>query len=218
MLDTRELAYNERLPRVEQSLAESDIDGMIAKKLEFDERLNTIEHAKDSLALATTYEFEMWGEITAVERHPALENNMSPEAQEVREKVRLLKGALQWNLDKDFKTRLWKIRKNLKQTGEALVETQRARRQVDESMREEPLMFERFKSRVYGLSPEIDSRKARVEEVMAMQRAFLQKITVQELYAQKQRLETYTVQARFALADIYDRSSSEEEVTLGSAQ
>lgn len=212
MLDTRELAYRERLPRVERSLAEADLDGMVNRKLDFDARLNGIEQDSDSLALATGKEFAMWGEIAALERNPALRANI-PEAAEVRDKVAMLKGALQWNLDKDFKERLWSIRRNLRQTGEALVESQRSRRQVDESMRQEPLLFEALNARVDGLSPRIDGMRLRVEEGMLAQRGFLQHIAVDELQAQKQRLETYTVQARFALAAIYDRSAT----TVGDA-
>ena len=52
----------------------------------------------------------------------------------------------------------------------------------------------------------------RVGDAMAEQRAFLQAIAVGELQAQKQRLDIYTVQARFALAAIYDRAA-----TLGEA-
>ena len=212
MLDTRELAYRERLPRVERSLAEADLDGMVNRKLDFDARLNGIEQDSDSLALATGKEFAMWGEIAALERNPALRANI-PEAAEVRDKVAMLKGALQWNLDKDFKERLWSIRRNLRQTGEALVKSQRSRRQVDESMRQEPLLFEALNARVDGLSPRIDGMRLRVEEGMLAQRGFLQHIAVDELQAQKQRLETYTVQARFALAAIYDRSAT----TVGDA-
>jgi hypothetical protein len=43
---------------------------------------------------------------------------------------------------------------------------------------------------------------------MAAQQGFLQTIAVDELQAQKQRLDIYTVQARFALAAIYDLSST----------
>jgi hypothetical protein len=50
--------------------------------------------------------------------------------------------------------------------------------------------------------------KLRVEQSMLAQRGFLQKIAVGELQAQKQRLDTYTIQARFALATIYDRAST----------
>jgi len=207
MLDTREFAYDERLPRIEESLRQADLDGMVARKLEFDARLNSIEGRADSLALATEREFDLWGEITAIERNPALQANI-PEAEEVRDKIKLLKGALQWDLDKEFNSRLWKIRRDLRQTGEALVETSRSRRHVDETMRNEPLMFGNFNQRVDGLSPQIDNLKARVEDAMNRQRAFMLGVAVDELRAQKQRLDTYTVQARFALAAIYDLAST----------
>ncbi len=207
MLDTRELAYNERLPRIEKSLGQADLDGMIARKLEFDARLNSIEDSADSLALATERQFDLWGDIIALERNPALQANI-PEAEEVRDKVMLLKGVLQWDLDKEYKSRLWKIRRDLRQTGEALVKTSRSRRQVDEAMRNEPLLLAEFNRRVGGLSPKIDDLKARVEIVMDRQRAFMLGVAVDELRAQKHRLDTYTVQARFALAAIYDLAAT----------
>lgn len=207
MLETRKLAYEERLPIVEQSLAEADLDGMANRKLGYDAQLNSIEQSSDSLALATTEEFALWGEITALERNPAINANI-PEAKEVRDKVAMLKGVLQWDLDKEFKVRLAKVRRDLRQTGEVLVDTQRSRRHVDEAMRNEPLIFEELTTRVNGLSPKIDGMKLRVEESMVAQRGFLQRIALDELQAQKQRLDKYTVQARFALATIYDRSST----------
>jgi hypothetical protein len=214
MLSTRELAYDVRLPKVEDSLQQADLDALIARKLEYDARLRNIEESTDSLALATEHEFDLWGEITAIERNPALNADL-PEAEEVRHKLRLLKGTLQWQLDKDFKERLWRIRRNLRQTGEALVETQRSRRQIDDSMRTEPLLFDDFNARVAGLSPKIDALKARVEDAMARQKAFMDGVAIDELTAQKQRLDTYTVQARFALAAIYDIATG--EATVGEA-
>jgi hypothetical protein len=207
MLETRKFAYEERLPIVEQSLADADLDGMANRKLGYDAQLNSIEQSSNSLALATTEEFALWGEITALERNPAINANI-PEAKEVRDKVAMLKGVLQWDLDKDFKVRLAKVRRDLRQTGEVLVDTQRSRRHVDEAMRKEPLIFEEMTARVNGLSPKIDGMKLRVEESMVAQRGFLQRIAMDELQAQKQRLDTYSVQARFALATIYDRSST----------
>ncbi len=207
MLDTRESAYNERLPRVERSLAQADISGLIARKNDLDVRLKRIEETGDSLALATDYEFEMWGEIVAIEKNPALAARI-PEAAELRDKVRLLKGALQWNLDKEFRARLTKIRRDLKRTGEALADTTRLRRQVGESMRDEPLTFADFNQRVEDLSPRIDDLKARIEFAMERQRAFMLGVAIDELRAQRKRLDTYTVQARFALAAIYDLAAT----------
>ena len=211
MLETREQAFAGRLPAVQAALGRADLDGMVGRKLEFDSQLNNIEQSHDWLALATEEEFEMWGEITGLEQTPALAAAI-PEAAEVRDKIALLKGVLQWRLEKDFNTRLWRIRRNLGQTGEALVETQRARRQIDDSMGRQPREFAEFGGRVHGLAPRIESMKMRVEDAMAGQRAFLRSIAVGELQARKQRLETYTVQARFALASIYDRATTVGEV------
>ncbi|MGI9234412.1 MAG: tetratricopeptide repeat protein [Woeseiaceae bacterium] len=203
MLETRKEAYSQRLPRVQDALARADLDEMVNRKLEFDSALNNIEESNDWLALATKSEFDMWGEITGLESTPALQANI-PEAEEVGDKIRLLKGVLQWDLERAFGDRLWRIRRNLRQSGEALVATQRSRRQIDETMRLEPLKFEALSERVYGLGPRIESTKMQLEDTLAKQRVFLQSIAIGELQAQKQRLDVYTVQARFALAAIYD--------------
>ncbi len=203
MLETRREAFEQRLPRVQEALARADIDELVDRKLEYDSLLNDIEQSNDWLALATEQQFEMWGEVTGLEANPALNANI-PEAQDVCDKIRLIKGVLQWELEKEFKDRLWRIRRHLKQTGEALVETQRARRQVDESIRLQPIEFDEMGERVYGLAPQIEGMKMRVADAMAEKRMFLRNIAVGELSAQRQRLETYTIQARFALASIYD--------------
>ena len=88
------------------------------------------------------------------------------------------------------------------------METGRSRRKVDESMRNEPQLFGSFNARVDGLNPRIENTRARVYDAMHRQRAFMQAIAVDELRAQKKRLGVYTVQARFALAAIYDLSAT----------
>jgi len=152
----------------------------------------------------------MWGEITGLEATPVLRSDL-PEGAEVRDKVQLLKGVLQWELEREFKGRLWGVRRDLGDAGEGLVATQRSRRQIDETMRNEPLRFAALSERVYGLGPRIEGMKMRVDDAMADQRAFLQSIAIGELQAQKERLDVYTLQARFALAAIYDISSSADE-------
>ena len=47
------------------------------------------------------------------------------------------------------------------------------------------------------------------------QQEFLQGIAVEELKAQRDRLNTYMVQARFALASIYDRAAAARVAPAG---
>jgi hypothetical protein len=49
------------------------------------------------------------------------------------------------------------------------------------------------------------------QTALARQQQFLQNIAVDELKAQRDRLNTYMLQARFALASIYDRASARVE-------
>ena len=210
MLETRRQAYAARVPVVEGALERADLDSMIGRKLELDSTLNNIEAGRDWLALASSAEFATWGEISGLAETPVLAADI-PEAIDARDKIGLMKGVLQWQLERDFADRLWRLRRNLRQTGEALVDTQRSRRKIDESLRAEPLRLDDLGNRVYELEPRLESTKMRVEDAITAQRAFLQAIAVQELQAQKKRLDIYAVQARFALAAIYDIASTPGE-------
>ena len=130
---------------------------------------------------------------------------------EVNDKIDLLKGVLQWNLEREFRDRLISLRRAQQETGEALVATQRSWRQIEETMRNEPERYAALSERVEGLAPRIEGMKMRVGDALARQRAFLQEIAIGELRAQRERLDVYTIQARFALAAIYDISSSAQE-------
>ena len=210
MLETQKEKLAQSIPLVQESLSEADLDAMIQRKLDFDSVANNIDNDRDWLALASKSEFDLWNEISEIESNPALQADI-PEAQEVRDKIDLLKGVMQWNLERDFRERLWKLRRDLQQTGEGLVATQRSWRQVDETLRTEPLRFAELSDRVYGLAPRVEGMKVRVEDALSRQRVFLQDIAVGELQAQKDRLDVYTVQARFALAAIYDIAATAGE-------
>ncbi|MCB1845358.1 MAG: hypothetical protein KDI09_20485, partial [Halioglobus sp.] len=207
MLDTRRRAYESRLPQIADSVGNADLDQMVDRKLSFDARLDSIEKNRDSLALASDEEFALWSEIATLEKLPALSAPVA-EAEDARRRIRLMKGVLQWQLEKDFKERLWRTRRDVRESGEALVDAQRSRRRLDESMRNEPLTFAGFDGRIQSLDPHIRDLRQRVGAAMDQQRGFLQSIAIGELRAQKQRLQTYTVQARFALAAIYDLSAT----------
>ena len=210
MLETQLEKLALRIPEIKAALARADLDAKIGQKLTYDAVLNNIESGSDWLALASRSEFDLWAEITGVENSPALQADID-EAAEVRDKIALLKGVLQWELERDFNDRIWHIRRDQVDTGEALVEAQRSRRQIEETMRTEPLRYAALSDRVYGLAPRIEGMKIRVEDALAGQRAFLQSIAVGELQAQKDRLDIYTIQARFALAAIYDIAATAGE-------
>jgi hypothetical protein len=65
--------------------------------------------------------------------------------------------------------------------------------------------------RVAAVSPRVESLGVRVEAAKAAQGRFLADIAIGELQAQRRRLDEYSVQARYAIATIYDRASAAGE-------
>ena len=108
MLDTQKQKYARSLAYVQKSLLRTDLENLVRRKLALDGVLATIETRSDWLALAEDSEFDLWAEVTKIENNPALQADIE-EAEEVRDKIDLLKGVLQWNLERDFSGRLTNI-------------------------------------------------------------------------------------------------------------
>jgi len=210
MLETRRLAYASRLPRVEQALADADLDAIDQRRREFESRLNRIVQERDTLALATPREHGLWQEVQALSANPALEADL-PAARDAAARLRLMRGVLAWELDKNFKARVWRQRKNLRDLERALAEGRRSRQNVEQARVEGPETLDGFQSRIDALTPRLDTLLARLADLAERQEAYLRRISVRELEAQKERMATYTVQARFALASIYDRAAQLRE-------
>jgi hypothetical protein len=61
----------------------------------------------------------------------------------------------------------------------------------------------------------MDQLQERLAAVAGRQNRYLQALAIDELNAQKQRIATYQVQARYALASIYDRAVDQQSKQKG---
>jgi tetratricopeptide (TPR) repeat protein len=210
ILDTRQRAYVQRLPTIDSSLTSVDLDTMMARRVELESRLNAIERTEDVVALGTAKQQETWARLTAME--PKLAQLPSDAAsEEMRAKHRFLRGLALWDLQRDYKARLWAERKSLADLDRSLREAQRRHHQVSSSRDDWPEKFVGLTARIEGLRPRVQGLRESAQVALLHQQEFLQGIAVEELKAQRDRLNTYMVQARFALASIYDRAAARVE-------
>ena len=206
ILDTRQRAYEQRLPRIDSSLDAVDLAELARRRVELESRLAAIERTQDVVALGTPAEQEQYARLVAME--PLLElAGDDPAASEARDKQRFLKGLLVWNLERDYKARLWAAKKGLSDLDRELREAQRRHHEVSSARDDWPETFAAQSARIATLQPRVASLKARAAELLEAQRTHLVDIAVGELRAQRERLDTYRIQARFALASVYDRAS-----------
>src|SRR5262249_10574402 len=123
MIDTREHAYAERLPRTDALLASGANDKLQQRRADLEQRLNTIESGQDAAALGSAEERDQWARIQRLEAALA-GTPATPENAELRDRLRLVKGVLLFRLNDSFKARMWQQRRTMKDLDQALREAQ----------------------------------------------------------------------------------------------
>ena len=208
MIDTRERAYAQRLPQVDRLLASGAVDQLQHRRDDLEARLGSIEARQDVSALGSPQERERWEQVRQLEDALAT----APHDQQndaLRDRLRLVKGVLFYQLSDAFKARQWQERRTLKDLDLALHEAQSRWIRVDRARHSVPTNTGEFASRLALLKTRITELQARLVSAEKAQQGYLQQIAVAELSDQKDRLDAYEVQTRFALATMYDKAASE---------
>jgi len=210
IIDTKEKAYAQRLPKADAVMASTDLDALTQKRVDFDARVNEIEQAKDIAALGSPEEQATWTRLKRIEEYLSAHPD-DPDLAEMREKHRLMKGVLAWRLSESFKARVWNERRSVKELAADLKETQKRAVLVRQARQSIPVNTGDYAARVAAVRRRMDELQERLNAVSERQNHYLQSIAVEALEQQKQRIVTYQVQARYALATIYDRTSDDQQ-------
>jgi len=207
MIETRERAYAERLPRVDALLSSGKLQQLQERNVSLENELRAIESRHDVAALGTDTERSQWARVQRVEAGlaglPA-----SPDAAEARERLALVKGVLYYRLNDAYGARVWQEHRSLKDVSLALHEAQSRWIRVERARHNVPQNNGEFAARVTALRQRITTLEARLAATEQRQSEYLAQLAVQELDQQKTRLAAYEVQARFSLATMYDRAAS----------
>lgn len=209
MVDTRERAYAERLPRVDALLASGAVEKLAQRKTDLENRLNDVDNGKDVAALGSAEERDQWARLQRIEAALAAAPE-SADTADLKARLRLVKGVLFFRLNDSFRARMWQQRRTIKDLDLALHEAQNRWIRVEHARQSVPTNNGEFAARVAALKSRIDELQAHLAATEQKQSAYLAQVAVNELEQQKNRLATYQVQARFALATMYDRAANPE--------
>jgi hypothetical protein len=210
MLATQKLALEQRQPVVQQALQHIDLDALGQQQQTLTDRLAQIESKQDSIGLANGAEQRQWASMQSIgERIDKLGD--VPEAGALRDQLRLLKGVLRWNLDHDYKLRLWQEKRALAELDQAMSTARAGRKAVDDAQSAARTRLADFGQRIDQQPQRITTLLASTDALLARQQAYLQDVAIDELEQYKQRLHSYTVEAQFALAQTYDRSAAQQK-------
>ena len=206
MLNTRRAGFANRMPQVLQSKRVQDLPALESKRTALSQSLTRIENEASTEVLATPKEQEQLARLERIRERLRRRADSSVDSQE---RFRRLQGLLVWNMAVDFKARQWEARKSLNELDHLLQESQARRVALEQAQRETPGLFRAFGVRIEALAPRIARLRVRAQELARAQETYLGELAVAELRQQQERLAAYLTQARFAVAQTYDRSSGE---------
>jgi len=209
MIATRREAYSRRVPTMNAVLDTIDLSAIEARKVELGARLAAIERDSDVVGLATPREAEQWTRVAQLRAALDTADPADPATAEMREKVRMARGVLFWNMHAAYKARLWHANKEQRELDVAVSEARRRWTLIERAREDSPARTEEFAGRVAQLTPRIGQMSARLALAAEAQNTYLAGVAIRELEQQKERLSAYGVQAQFALAAIYDRANSD---------
>jgi predicted negative regulator of RcsB-dependent stress response len=199
--------YEPLLPTIDAQFHE--LDSQIRLRMEqrdnLDRRLHAILIAPRPELLATADERVQLNRIHALEA--ALAKTKDPQTPALRARIERLKGVLTWTLQTEYPERLTQAHKHLHELNDdvAVLKTRydafvRTRQAAVHSYVGYEVPIGRLRTRV-GQALE------RVNALTARQGQLIETVAIDELKARGKRLEIYQTQARYAVADSYDRAT-----------
>lgn len=131
---------------------------------------------------------------------------VDPEAESWR-RAKRLKGRLLWTLHTEYHTRLAEFEQHLHELGEAIAVAETQYEQFVRVRQAAVHSFEGYDRSIARMRTNVRESLATVNTLMARQGRLLELVAIDELTARRERLEKYQNDARFALADSFDRAT-----------
>ncbi|HMC15683.1 MAG TPA: hypothetical protein VKI18_08635 [Albitalea sp.] len=208
MLANRRKAYDDRLPKVVSGgkASESSLAGLQQQRDKLAAELAQAAADADGRAFADPKERDLMARLANVEEILKTLGD-DPDFAAARQRARLAAGVLTWQLAQAHPARVWDAQKGLRIADAQLAEARRRDAALLQAQRDEPARFEAFAKRIEALDPRIKALIPHVTALSQEQQNAVQDIAVAELTRQKERLAVYATQARFAVAQLYDRAN-----------
>ena len=203
MLETRRARFAANRPASEQALTRNPLEQVSQRRAQLASRLADIVARDDPVGLASHSELQQWQQLQAIGTRLA-RLQPTPQTEALQDKQRRLQGILAWQLNTDYKARLQQATQQLAELDALSAETRQTLRNLQQADLDTPAGFGDFSHRIQQQKATLLQLQSRTTSTRLAQGARIEQLAVTELEQQQQRLDSYIVQARFALAQTYD--------------
>ena len=203
MVDTRRLAYEKNAPRIRERLQREEAAELRRQWQACRNKLQAARNSGDPMDLATRKEQQQWHKLSGLrDRLAKLPSNARFDA--LKDKARWLQGILYWQIQADYRQRLWNIDKQLRAIEGAVDEARKRHARVRAALDGVRAGFDGYEARIEALRQRILALLPAIRQARGGTSSHLQRLALNELENRRQRLVSYRSQARYALARNYD--------------
>ena len=207
MIQLRRAYYEPLLPDIDRQFRR--LDSQLRLRMEqrdrIEQRLQIMLTSPSPEHLATADEQILKEQILRLEQELTGDGTEVPD--EIKARIRRLKGVLHWDIYTDYDQRLTKAHQDLQELNQVMDQLQK---QYDAYVRVRQAATQSYEGYEDGIKRQrhrIEVSLQTVEVLMLRQGHILEELAVNVLSGRRDRLAEYQIKARFALADSYDRAT-----------
>lgn len=208
VVEQRNQAHADKAAEMLARVAAYDLAGIQAQATELKSAALAAQNSKDSLAVAPAEQQLASKRLTEVAANSAME---AAEAEALGKRQRLMQGVMQWELERDYKLRVWQQNRELSELESELGLVTAEYERITANVEAMPARNAELLQRISTAKNELGAVQAELDELLQAYRDYLNGVAHAELQVQRERIQDYRAQARFSLATLYDRMSAGTE-------
>jgi len=211
MIEIRRKYFVPLLPVIEKQFKKLDsrIKLRMEQRDQLDKRLKSMLITRRPDHLATTDERLSLDSLQRINLYLSSHPQLKTKA--IKEKIARLKGVVNWNINYEYSKRLTKLFDEFHQLEEVIDELNTVYASFVRTRQAATQSYEGYFIPVRRLRTRLKESELKVTGIMARQGRMLENMAVNNLDQRRQKLESYQVKARFALAESYDRATKAQQ-------
>jgi len=209
LIRLRRANYEPLLPQVDAHFRE--LDSQMRVRLEqrdhLQKRLQDLLTAPRPTLLATVDERVALERLRKIDK--ALQHASGPECDTLQTRMQHLQGVLTWRLYTEYPERLTQAHKDLHALNDNVWMLQEQYTAFVRARQAAVHSYAGYDQLITRMRTHVGEALQRVDTLQARQGHVIEAVAIDELNIRRQRLEAYQLQARYAVADSYDRALKE---------
>ena len=217
MLAERKQTFQLRQQQIDVDANDQRLQALQTSRDRLAAEVQRIEQEQDFRSLANEDEVDYYNQLDDI-------NNLIDKLQatrdmsQARQKYRLMRGLLDYQLETEFPARYWALSRQLQLLDRALVAANESARSLLQSAQQNELRLVDFDQRIEGQQTRIEQQQQRVEQLLERQRQHIDDLAIAEIERRKQHTRALRLSARYSAARLLDDLAQQAAAQQGEAK